>query len=696
MNKTIDQLCYFAALTRSGLTDEVLRNVVSFLCAIRQSTFSISDIQQVLQDDFHLRQPLPAIQVAADSAVECGWLVVDNQKYNSTESGKSMLLASRSKFEELEGVVRGQWIQSAEDVFGSLEDADVLWGGVRAQLAVLAFKHGSTTASLLSADSDFQPAVESLRSELLAATNDKCNEFGPEIILASLTCFLELETPESTNFIEQLLSSAFSYSALTIAVDASEYLTASLKSLDIFLDTNFIFGLLEWHDSPQNQVCQELIRITKENKLPFKYYYFEDTLKELVDWLDSQARIWLKGQFPPGISRAIISAEGVPLFVRRYHEENATEPLSVEMYLDRFLNVGAILGSLGLTIFREPEQDAEHVRTWGERQASYGDFLQTRPKWKERSTSSLRHDAVLLGIVDRRRESGVSPLTSGCLLLTVDSHLIAFSRERAAENGNRSLVLYPSQFMQLIMPFIVHSERNSRVLAESINVAVFQTIQFDRQRAIIAVTNHIRNIKNLSEEDAKRILSNQILISKLSLSSDDEAAELVESALAAQTAEARVGQAEAEAELELIREENERMSIQINQKHTQSTTLASKLSKESQEKGALRQTVQELHQKIQAFEDQRESERNQRKKSQEMAFAGILFLFAVGVWAIPFSSIPFLAMYANILSLRLTLTLAFVLLALGFAIPKARFWMFGAVGIDILLGLIQSVTSKTL
>lgn len=687
MDRTIDQLCYFAALTRSGLTDEVLRNVVSFICALRTEPATVAEIQAFLRDDFNLQQPLPTVQTAADRAVEGGWLSLDKNKYSSTVAGRTLLSDSRSSFEALEKIVKKQWIQAAEDVFGGLDEADDLWNGVRAQLAVLVFRHGSSTASLLSNNTNLHTAVDGLQNELVSAAREQCEEYGDEIVLASLTSFFQLDTPESTEFIEHLLSSAFSYSALTIAPDAAEYLSSALKPLDVFLDTNFIFGLLELHDSPQNQVCQELIRIAKDNKLPFTFYFFEDTLKELNAWLTSQAGHWLTGPFAPGISRALSSTPGVPLFVRKYHEENAKEPLDVQMYLERFINIGASLESYGLKLFREPEQDAEAIEIWAERQASYEEFLRSRPKWKERTNSSLRHDAVLLGIVDRRRSAGVSPLVSRCILLTVDSHLIAFSRHRADQKGDRSLALYPSQLMQLIMPFIVHTERSARVLADSINIAVFQTIQFDRPRAIAAVTKYIRNIKNMSEEDAKRILCDQILLSKLSLSTEDEAGELVESALAAQTAEARKKQAEAEAELEQLRLDKQRLQNELQVKDSQTTTLVDQLGTEANEKGELSKTITELKAEVQSIRDK-------DRKNRELLLVSALIVGAVGVWFLPFTSVPFLHEHANILALQLTVFIAFVLLILGMAVPKIRAWAFGAVGIDIILGIVAAVTNK--
>lgn len=687
MDRTIDQLCYFAALTRSGLTDDVLRNVVSFICALRPEPASVSELQALLRGDFSLQQPLPAVQKAADRAVECGWLSSEKNKYSSTVAGRTLLTDSRSKFDALEETVKKQWVQAAEDVFGGIDDVDTLWNGVRAQLAVLVFRHGSSTASLLSNDSNLPAAVDGIQNELVSAASEQCKEYGDEIVLASLTSFFQLDTPESTEFIEHLLSSAFSYSALTIAPEASEYLSSSLKPLDVFLDTNFLFGLLELHDSPQNQVCQELIRIAKENKLPFTFYFFEDTLKELNAWLTSQASFWFTGPFAPRISRALSTTPGVPLFVRKYHEENAREPLDVQMYLERYMNIGASLESQGLRLFREPEQDAEDLEIWAERQASYEDFLRSRPKWKERTNQSLRHDAVLLGIVDRRRHPGMSPLVSRCILLTVDSHLVAFSRHRADIKGDRSLALYPSQLMQLIMPFIVHTERSARVLADSINIAVFQTIQFDRPRAIAAVTKYIRNIKNLSEEDAKRILCDQILLSKLSLSSEDEAGELVESALAAQTAEARKKQADAETELEQLRLEKERLHSELQAKDTQAATLTGQLGTEVTEKGELTKTVNELKAEVQSIRDK-------NRKNREILLFAALILCAAGVWFVPFSSVPFLHEHANILALRLTLCIALALLMVGVALPKCRAWAFRAIGIDVILGIVAAVTNK--
>lgn len=694
VDKTIDQLCFFAALTKSGLTEEVLSNVVAFMCAQKASQVSLAEIQEVMRAELYSAQPITSIKSAADTAVEKGWLTCVGERYEATQEGRHRLSTTKDNFEKLEHLVKVQWKQALEDILGEAPESEELWQGVRAQLAVLVFRHGSTTASLLANHSDLRSTTESIQSELNEAAQAQIGEFGTEIVLAALTCFFDLNTQESLQFIEQLLNSAFSYSALSIAPEAADYLSASLQQLDIFLDTNFIFGLLELHDSPHNHVCQELVQVVKDNNLPFRFYFFHDTLQELVSWLETQTSIWLSGTYTSALSRALSSSPEVPRFVRAYHEENAREPLDLQMYLDRYADLAGTLEAKGLRLFRQPEQDEEPVEVWGERVADYEHFLKARPTHKPRTQASLRHDAVLLGVVDRRRTSGASPLTSRCVLLTVDSRLIAFSRARAEKKGDRTATLYPSQLLQLITPFITRTPRSARVLAESINIAVFQTIEFDRSRAVAAVAKHVRGIKNLSEEDAKQLLSNQILLTQLTLSSEDQAAELVESALVAQAEEAKHRQAEAESELELARTEKIRIEEELEAERAEKSQLLSQLKTIRQEALTREQENAHLIDEVASVKASVAALKSDRKRNAEYGLALLFLTCLICAWLIPFESVPFLERHANILALRLTLSVAFVLAVIGLLIPRARHWAFGAIGIDVVLGIVLSVASK--
>ena len=59
------------------------------------------------------------------------------------------------------------------------------------------------------------------------------------------------------------------------------HLRADLRPLTLFLDTNFLFGILHLHVHPQVGVSNELVRAIPKHSLPFELCYHPRTLREI-------------------------------------------------------------------------------------------------------------------------------------------------------------------------------------------------------------------------------------------------------------------------------------------------------------------------------------------------------------------------------------------------------------------------------
>ena len=170
-----------------------------------------------------------------------------------------------------------------------------LWSCLRTYMAKAFCQYGALTVQLL--DPNYStPATDlvSLRTLLDASIAEICPSLDPELVRRSVSTFFETSSAARSRYVAQMLDATFTFFALRVDDATVAYLRDSLTPLKLFLDTNFIFGLLDLHDNPTREVSKELIAIIKAQGFPYTLHYHERTLKELQETLDIMAS-WLRG-----------------------------------------------------------------------------------------------------------------------------------------------------------------------------------------------------------------------------------------------------------------------------------------------------------------------------------------------------------------------------------------------------------------
>jgi hypothetical protein len=191
---------------------------------------------------------------------------------------------------ELEASVKEEWLTSIEPpARESAVTSEQLWACLRAYLAKVLARHGAESILLLDPHATTSSGRTSL-SALQAAALRECgvgadSQYTKEAIAA----FFTKPTAARTKYVAQLLDGTFTFFALSADTATEEYLNRALPALSIFLDTNFIFGLLELHENPLDSVSRELLDFIGSQRFPFRIYYHERTLDEIRRTLGSLA-----------------------------------------------------------------------------------------------------------------------------------------------------------------------------------------------------------------------------------------------------------------------------------------------------------------------------------------------------------------------------------------------------------------------
>jgi len=91
-------------------------------------------------------------------------------------------------------------------------------------------------------------------------------------------------TSDQISYLEQLAERSENFFSLGLSKEMSEHLK-DLNIIDwtLYLDTNFLYSVLDLREHPENEACKQIIKLVKENKQLFKikFKYLPETFDEL-------------------------------------------------------------------------------------------------------------------------------------------------------------------------------------------------------------------------------------------------------------------------------------------------------------------------------------------------------------------------------------------------------------------------------
>jgi hypothetical protein len=424
---------------------------------------------------------------------------------------------------ELEKVVKTEWLSGVwQDQPGRDSTADQeLWACLRAYMARAFERHGAQTTLLLSPGANLPAELDkTLGAYVKEAIAETCHSVSPEIAKGALRDFFALTSSSRSRYIAQLLDGTFSFFAICVDELTSTYLKRAIQPVSIFLDTNFVFGLLKLHDNPLNDVSEELVEAIRAHQFPSKLFYHERTLREFQSAIHHIRDRMLSYAWTQELSRAAIRTRSLSTIEMRYHEANARSPVDARAFLTKYEHVEELLREKGFTVYREPQRGPTQLKELDNEQtlliAKYNRFLVNRLGLdRAKAYRTIEHDMVVWQTVKYLRRQGSSVLDIGALFLTADQNLYSFDWTEMRPNGGTGHVILPNQLLQLLRPFLVVTPDFDKKFAATFAIPEFRTLASGYTGAVSKVLGYLTTLADVTEETASRILANEVLLGRL-------------------------------------------------------------------------------------------------------------------------------------------------------------------------------------
>jgi len=524
------RVCQVAAIAESSRLEGTLDWLIQVLMYYYDGPWrSADDWFEAVQKTFSMDLGLHDINQSLDRLITGHQLIRDSYRnqYQLSESARRVVESRLEDAANLEQRVERHWRESV----GSLITPELepkAWR-VLLEYAACVFRiHGSEAIDLLCKHVDEPSTADegNLKQLVDILQRDAIDEPARSDFIHAVSEFFTMPDPETVEYIVQLADSTFNLMALAIDEETRQELKSKLPDLKIFVDTNILFSLLGTHDTPLAAAAIDLFDVIKRNELPFKLYCHSKTVDELTRTLDAAIERLTSRTWTQQVSRAVVSLPwqtfkltGIEM---RFHQLNAEQPTSPRAFSARFASPIALLGELGLQIYREPDivEGSERMELRATIADQYKEFLQKSPRRRKTHYEKLDHDARLW-MVARNHQIPTNrrgTLFSGSFVLSSDLWFWRFDRQVLGKDySSKPIVVLPDALLQALRPFVGTSSRfDDAAFAKLFSAAEFRGAETESfADTAQRVAGYLASFADLSEETARRILTDSMLMRRI-------------------------------------------------------------------------------------------------------------------------------------------------------------------------------------
>lgn len=581
--KVFSKLSHIKALSHDQKFDQIVQNLITLTLNQKKDKNPKNETELSLRinETYGISIRTPIIISNLDKLLSLGEVTKDRvtKELNVTSTVYERIKQRLEYCSNLELNVKTKWIEELGNSNTEITDEikGVIWNCLQSYLCSVFEQHGIQTLHLLNPSAKIQDEDQ---KSLIATIESISKEFNvpKEILIFSINKFINDADLDRTNYISQLADSTFTSFALTSDAETVSFLNQRYNNLQLFLDTNFIFGILDLHKNNEDASAREILEEVKKNRLPFKLAYHPETLAEFRRAFDARALHIRASKWTRESSRVALTVDGLSPLEELFHKQNIENEIDTSVFLDKYDHVDLILKDLGLMEYvpKTFTSDDEYVEIENDIQ-KYQKFYESIPNRKPKSYSGFKHDVVVVREVRSLNPRKTKFLESNAFFISSDYILSKFERINYKRNWEINYVVSPSVFLQLIRPFIENDYSSNKRFVETFSIPELRAFEIDysttRSKALQILND---SYHDTTFETKVKILRDQVILEKLEKANDDFSAqvEIIENQIAVENQILSKQNADALKSIEEIKKEKEKIENEkINALHGKSVEI---------------------------------------------------------------------------------------------------------------------------
>jgi hypothetical protein len=369
--------------------------------------------------------------------------------------------------------------------------------------------HGIETAQILDNRNESDEDGAGLLKVLNSIISKEFKEEDRAFVRESIANFFNEahKHPNRRKFILELADGVFSFYCFYIDPAVKEKLSDNLKKIEFFLDTNFLWGILGLHENQYVESSVQILKVSNDKSLPFKFRYHNITETELINSVSSAGDELKSKEWSQKISSAIKNNPCISGIEREFHQRNSEKKTDVNTFLKRFENISNSLERIGI-IYDNRQYEWDELAN--EIYNDYKVYLERHSK--EKREDAIHHDAKILALVQKLRSTNSSPLLAGTLFLTCDKTLYNFDVAYSRSRKRPPATIVPNVLLQILRPFLSDIEDFDSLFVKTFSIPEFRSFSKSASKAIHKMAEILAASEDLDPKIAEQLLLDDLLI----------------------------------------------------------------------------------------------------------------------------------------------------------------------------------------
>jgi outer membrane murein-binding lipoprotein Lpp len=671
-------------LNRAGWWDKAVQQLLIFVLWLKENKpLSMQEILDELKDQLGLTLDSARCREQLEQLEKAGKIAQFQNSFKLTESAFAEAQRLIEDAQRIEDDAKKQFATVVENLCPGL-DPSQLWSDFNDKfLAPFVKDMGAHIFRLLTTGtqaSEFRQLAKDYLTRFVSSYPQDRASALQEVILN----FLNLRDQSVRSYVLRVMNSYFYVEALGVTekdLQKLMELAGSRPIFKVFVDTNFLFSILNLHDNPSNEAAKALmdLRGRLHESVTLRFYVTPLTLDEAKRVIASQKSSLTGIRMTPNLVRGAQAARIMSGIQQRFIEACADNPsLDAESFFRPYVNDLLKIARLsGIELYNENLDDyktkQEVVKDIWEQQRFEENLYGSDAK----PYKALEHDIVLWHFVKGKRQSYLeSPIEAEYWIVTIDYRFLAFDRYKT-KNQQIAVCVHPTALIQMLQFWAPRTDMLEEALLASLRLPLFFS-EFDPEAEKVAIKilqtlSRFENVEDIPADTVANILLSESLRAKMSATSQvEEQVELIREALIEE--QNRLQRELEESKVRLQEKEKKTMEMEatirdLNRKIEQETS--SRKSVEHQLQQA-QEEIAKLKERIKAKEDE------EKRRLQEEERRRTLRSFLIWWNALPL--------------VILILGLAVFKLALGWELPGLIF--LGGIFLAVWLWVIDHQAKK--
>jgi hypothetical protein len=504
--KEVVALVQHIELNKTGWWDKAVQRLVMAAVWLANEPPNAGAIQAALESTFRLSLTTPKLMSALASLESRKMLLhLPSDTYRVPEEHRVVFENEIAAAEKVEGEAKESFCKLVSAVGEGLEPGKV-W---------TAFEHEFLGPLIKQIGANAYRLVVGEKMSVDPALVDHFLKPFPQKLHTKLrnlvTSFIDPKRPEVCAHISRMLHARFSGLPEDVLVKLNANVGKPIRFI-MFVDTNFLFSLLELHENPSNAAAQELRELIAQLKGNPRIDLV--ITPETIDEAKSSIRYTkdlLKG-LPAGhnFTQAALQARFSGMAVRFLTERlRSNGKLTVEEWFDPYLNDFVPMAySKGVELFNEKLDGYSTCQDVIDDIHVVFKYEEKLPEARRKSYPKVAHDMVLWHFANDKRPAYVeSPIDANYWILTVDFRFIGFDEHKQKHSKSKiPLCIHPTSLIQLLRFWVPRTKEFEEAMLGNLRLPfLFQDFDAEGEKTSLKI------LKGIGRFEASEGLSHNII-----------------------------------------------------------------------------------------------------------------------------------------------------------------------------------------